>query len=145
MPMVGSVQKFGDTCSDELRLTLMLLAIVLALRPSCGRPRAVDRRRRTPVASTSCCRCASAMPGMAAMLLAKLLRDLQVVGPVVADQSDVDLRRQAEIEDLRDDVGGLEIEHVIGKRSRQHLAQLAHIVGRRRVTLLQRHHGSRRH
>ena len=36
MPDFGSVQKFGETCSDELRLTLMLVAIVLALRPSCA-------------------------------------------------------------------------------------------------------------
>ena len=36
MPDFGSVQKFGVTCSDELRLTLMLLAMVLALRPSCA-------------------------------------------------------------------------------------------------------------
>ena len=79
-------------------------------------------------------------PRNGADLLAELLRDLEVVGPVGADHSDVDLRRQAEIEDLRDDVGSLEIEHDIGKRSRQHLAQLAHIVGRRRVTFLQRHH-----
>jgi hypothetical protein len=36
MPELGSVQKFGETCSDELRLTLRLVAIVLALRPSCS-------------------------------------------------------------------------------------------------------------
>src|SRR5271167_1293445 len=36
IPEVKSVQKFGDTCTDELRLTLMLVAIVLALRPSCA-------------------------------------------------------------------------------------------------------------
>src|SRR6267154_634264 len=36
IPEVGSVQKLGDTCSDELRLTLMLVATVLALRPSCA-------------------------------------------------------------------------------------------------------------
>ena len=34
MPVAGSVQKLGVTCSDELRLTLMLLAIVLAFSPS---------------------------------------------------------------------------------------------------------------
>ena len=47
---------------------------------------------------------------------------------------------QAEIQDLRDDVGRLEIEHDIRKRGRKHLAQLAHVVGGRRVALLQRHH-----
>jgi hypothetical protein len=36
MPEAGSVQKFGDTCSEELRLTLMLVATVEALRPSCA-------------------------------------------------------------------------------------------------------------
>ena len=49
MPDVGSVQKLGDTCSDELRLTLMLVATVLALRPSCAARAAVDlgvERRR---------------------------------------------------------------------------------------------------
>src|SRR6476659_9566165 len=34
IPDVGSVQKFGVTCSDELRLTLTLVAIVSALSPS---------------------------------------------------------------------------------------------------------------
>ena len=34
MPVAGSVQKFGVTCCDELKLTLMLLAIVLAFSPS---------------------------------------------------------------------------------------------------------------
>ena len=36
MPDFGSVQKLGVTCSDELRLTLTLVAMVLALSPSCA-------------------------------------------------------------------------------------------------------------
>ena len=34
MPFFGSVQKFGETCSDELRLMFRSLATVLTLRPS---------------------------------------------------------------------------------------------------------------
>ena len=34
--MLGSVQKLGVTCSDELSVTLRLLATVMALRPSCA-------------------------------------------------------------------------------------------------------------
>ena len=70
----------------------------------------------------------------------QLLGDAQIGGVVVADGAHVDLRRQAEVEDLRHDVGGLEIERDVGERGRQHLAQLANVVGGRRVPLLQRHH-----
>ena len=69
----------------------------------------------------------------------QLLRHAQVGRAVIADGAHVDLRGQAEIEDLRDDVGRLEIEHDLRKRGRQHLAQLAHVVGGRRVALLERH------
>ena len=68
----------------------------------------------------------------------QLLGHAQVRRPVVADGANVDLRRQAEIEDLGDDVGGLEIEGHLGEGGRQHLAQLAHIFGGRRVALLER-------
>jgi hypothetical protein len=47
------------------------------------------------------------------------------------------LRRQAEIEDLRGHVGGLEIEGHRRKGGRQHLPEPAHIVGGRRVPLLE--------
>jgi hypothetical protein len=48
---------------------------------------------------------------------AQLFCDAQVVLPVIADSADVDLGRQPEIEDLRDDVGGLEIEGILGKEA----------------------------
>ena len=70
--------------------------------------------------------------------LLQLLGDAQVLGPVVADGTHVDLRRDAEIEDLGHHVGGLEIEYVFRKGSRQHLAQFADISRGRRVALLQR-------
>ena len=42
MPLAGSVQKFGETCSDELRLMFMSLAIALTFRPSsCARVRSI--------------------------------------------------------------------------------------------------------
>ena len=47
---------------------------------------------------------------------AQLLGDAQVVGAVIADGAHVDLRRQAEIEDLRHHVGGLEIERCLRGR-----------------------------
>ena len=66
MPDFGSVQKFGVTCSDELRLTLMLVAIVFAFSPSwAARARSISARNAG--ASTSCCRWASATPLIAAM------------------------------------------------------------------------------
>ena len=69
----------------------------------------------------------------------QLMRHAQVGRAVATNDPNVDLRRQSEIEDLRDHVGGLEIEGHGWKCGRQHLAQLAHVVGRRRVSLLQRH------
>ena len=44
---------------------------------------------------------------------AQLFGNAQIVVLVVADRADVDLRRQAEIEDLGDDVGRLEIERAL--------------------------------
>src|SRR5580693_4051766 len=53
IPEAGSVQKLGDTCSDELRLILRLVATVLALRPSCAaRERSISAVKAG--ASTSC-------------------------------------------------------------------------------------------
>ena len=51
------------------------------------------------------------MPGMRGDAALQLLGDAQIVGPVVADGAHVDLRRDAEIQDLRHHVGGLEVEH----------------------------------
>ena len=78
-------------------------------------------------------------PGNCRDALPEFLGDLQVLRAVVADGADVDLRRQAEIEDLRDDVGRLEIEGRVGEGGGKHLAQLADIVCRRRVAVLQLH------
>ena len=58
---------------------------------------------------------------------------------VIAYRPDVDLRRQPEIEDLRHHIGGLEIEHVLRERSRQHLAQFLDVLGGRLVAILERH------
>ena len=69
----------------------------------------------------------------------ELLRHPQVRRPVVADGPHIDLCRKAEIEDLRHDVGRLEIEGHLRERGRQDLAQLSHVVGGRGVTLLERH------
>ena len=70
---------------------------------------------------------------------AQLLGDAEVGGAVVADRPHVDLRGKAEVQDLGHDVGRLEIEHDLGKRRRQGLAQLADVVGRRRMAFLERH------
>ena len=68
---------------------------------------------------------ASAMPGTCADALEQI-GGIGVVGLlVVADDLHVDRRRQAEIEDLRDDVGGQEREGRAGKFLRQDGAQLA--------------------
>ena len=70
--------------------------------------------------------------------LPQFLGDRKVVG-AVADGADVDLRRQPEVQDLRHDIGGLEIEGVLRERGRQHLAQLPDIIGGRLVAFLERH------
>ena len=68
----------------------------------------------------------------------QLMRHAQIVGAIATDDPNVDLRRQSEIEDLGDHVGGLEIEGHRRKGGRQHLAEPAHVVGGRRVPLLER-------
>ncbi len=67
----------------------------------------------------------------------QLLGHAQVRRPVVADRPNVDLGRQTEIEDLGDHVGRLKIEDRLGECGRQHLAQCADVVGRRRMSLLE--------
>lgn len=54
--------------------------------------------------------------------------DTQVRRPIVSDGAHVDLRRDAEVENLRHHVSGLEVEHFFGKRVGQHLAQLANVI-----------------
>ena len=58
---------------------------------------------------------------------------------VVAHRPDVDLRRQSEVQNLRHDIGRLEIEHVLRECGGQHLTQFLDIVGGRLVALLERH------
>ena len=72
-------------------------------------------------------------------LAAKILRDGEVLRPVVSDGSYINLRRNAEIEDLRGDIGGLEIENVLRKGRRKRLPQFLDIIGCRRVPLFERH------
>ena len=70
--------------------------------------------------------------------LPQLLGDAQVLGPVVADGAHVNLRRNAEIENLGHHVGGLEVEDRFRKRGRQYLTQLFDVGLRRRVAFLER-------
>ena len=72
-------------------------------------------------------------------LPSELLGHPQVCLPIVANRAHVNLRRQAKIEDLRDHIGCLKIEDHVWECSGQNLAQFAHILDRRRVTLLQSH------
>src|SRR5262249_41534761 len=67
----------------------------------------------------------------------QLFRHTHIGWTITADDPNVDLRRQSEVEDLRDHVGGLEIEGVGGKGGRQLLAQRADIVRGRRMSLLE--------
>src|SRR5262249_20683042 len=69
----------------------------------------------------------------------QLPRYAQVGRAIPANGPHVDLRRQSEIEDLRDHVGSLKIERHFRKCRRQHLAQLADVAGGRRVPLLESH------
>src|ERR1700747_1577410 len=69
----------------------------------------------------------------------QLPRHPQVSGAVAPDGAHVDLRRQPEIEDLGDHIGGLEVERHRRKGRRQHLAQPADVAGGRRVPLLERY------
>ena len=78
-------------------------------------------------------------PGNGRHALLQFLRHAEVRRSVVADCPHIDLRRKAEIEDLRHHVGRLEIEHVLRKRRRQHLTQPANVVGGRCMALFERH------
>ena len=115
----------GATCSDELRLILTLLAIVLGVEAELDRAGPVDIGVEggrieflLEMGVGDARNCRDAAP--------QLLRDAQIVRPVIADGAHVDLRRQSEIEDLRDDVGGLEIEHTPGRRPAALGAACAH-------------------
>ena len=70
--------------------------------------------------------------------LTELPCNRKVVG-AVAHRPDVDLRRQSEIQNLRDDIGRLEIERVLRECGGQHLTQFLDVVGGRLVALLERH------
>src|ERR1700676_53318 len=58
---------------------------------------------------------------------------------VVAHRSDVDLRRQSEVQNLGYDIGRLEIEYVLRECGGQYLTQFLDVVGGRLVALLERH------
>ncbi len=83
-------------------------------RPQAGEP----RNRRDPLPQ---------LPG-----------DAQIVDPVVSDSAYVDLRRDAEVENLRHHVGGLEVEYRFREGGRQRLAQLIDVALGRSVTVLER-------
>src|SRR6202051_1942656 len=68
--------------------------------------------------------------------LTELLCNRKVV-QVGAHRPDVDLRRQSEVQNLRHDVGRLEIERNFGKYGGQHLTQFLEIIGGWLVALLQ--------
>ena len=70
--------------------------------------------------------------------IAQFLRNAQIVGLVIADGADVDLRRQPEVQNLGHDIGRLEIERAFRKCGGQYLTQFLDIVGGRLVALLQR-------
>jgi hypothetical protein len=64
---------------------------------------------------------------------------VQILDAVIADGPNVDLRCHPEIQDLGDHIGRLKIEDIFRKGRRQRLPQLAHIIGRGEVPVLQRH------
>src|SRR5260370_930055 len=69
----------------------------------------------------------------------QLMRHAQVGRAIATDDPKIDLRRQAEIEDLGDHVGRLKIEGDRWEGSWQYLAQPAHVVGGRRVPFFERY------
>ena len=116
--LLGRAQAHVDVGGDGVRI-----------EPELSRPRAVDGGvERRSIDLLLQMRIGDARNGRDAP--PQLLRHPQVRRPVVADGADVDLRRQAEIEDLGHDVGRLEIEHDLRECGRQRRAQLAHIVAR---------------
>src|SRR5271168_3281000 len=70
--------------------------------------------------------------------LAQLLCNRKVVR-AAAHRADVDLRGQPEVQDLRHDVGRLEVKQVLGECGGQHLTQFLDVAGGRLVALLERH------
>src|ERR1700761_8634534 len=77
-------------------------------------------------------------PRNAGKALTKFLCNRKIVR-AAADRPDVDLRRQPEVQDLRHDIGRLEVKYVLRKCGRQHLTQFPDVVGGRLVALLERH------
>ena len=80
----------------------------------------------------------STAPGIARILFAQLLRDRDQRLELRSHDLDVDRRRQAEVEDLRDDVGGLEVERHAREALGQRHPQRALIADRRPVVLAKR-------
>ena len=69
--------------------------------------------------------------------LLNLTRQRPIPVPVASLDLHVDLRGDAEIQDLGDHIGGLEIEQYVGKGLGEREAQLLDVVRRRRMALLQ--------
>src|SRR4029077_13723723 len=70
--------------------------------------------------------------------IAQLLCDAQIVGLVIADGADVDLRRQPEVQNLGHHVGRLEIKGAFRECGGQYLTQFLDVVRGRLMALLQR-------
>ena len=119
MPFFGSVQKLGDTCSDELRLMLRLLAILLIVEPELLGAGPIDlivEFRRIELLLDMDVN----ETGDVRHSLLQSLGEFLIAGAVGSLHFDVDLRGNAEIQDLRDHVGRLEIEQHVGEVSGQH-------------------------
>src|SRR6202011_3419933 len=56
---------------------------------------------------------------------AQLFGNAQVLDPIITDGADVDLRGEAEIQDLGSHICGLEVEQIRRERRRQNFSQLA--------------------
>ncbi len=70
----------------------------------------------------------------------EFLGNAEVFDPVITDGAHVDLRSKPKIQDLRRHVGGLKIKQIFRERRRQHLSQLAHVIGGWSMAIFKGHH-----
>ena len=76
--------------------------------------------------------------GDVAERIEKFVRDLAIAFDVIAVDLDIDRRGKTEVQNLRDDVGGQQVEHDAGEQARQFPAQVANIICRAMMLFVQR-------
>ncbi len=135
-PVSGFSQKVGEICPLPERVSSRLFATSFWLNPSSSRAAAVGDDTQLGLVE-GLLDAQVHEPRHVAQLLQHLVREIPILR-ARADDLDVDGRRQAEVEDLADDVGRQERERRARELLRQHFAQRLDVVSGRPVILVQR-------